>query len=47
VNLNRHPCSFCGKPCYRIAYIGHRLACVACFDRLAVKPALASTGGEA
>jgi hypothetical protein len=35
-----HPCSFCQKPCYRIAYIGHRLACVSCFDRLAVQPAL-------
>jgi hypothetical protein len=42
---DKHPCSFCGTPCYRIAYIGRRLACVECFRRLAVEPALA-TGGE-
>jgi hypothetical protein len=34
--LDRHACRFCGKPCYRICYIGTRLACVDCFKRLAV-----------
>jgi len=41
VNLDKHPCSFCQKPCYQICYIGHRLSCVECFLRLTVEPALA------
>jgi hypothetical protein len=27
----KHPCSRCGTPCFRIAYIGSRLVCVECF----------------
>lgn len=42
LNLDKHPCSFCGTPCYRICWIGSRLACVECFRRLAVEPALAA-----
>lgn len=34
--FDKHDCRFCGKPCYRICYIGDRLACVDCFKKLAV-----------
>lgn len=39
-SFEKHPCNFCGAPCYHVCYIGHRLACVRCFERLAVIPAL-------
>lgn len=46
MNLDKHPCSFCQKPCYQISYIGHRIACATCFERLAVQPALADAGKD-
>jgi hypothetical protein len=42
MSFDKHPCRFCGTACYRICYIGHRLACLDCFRRLAVEPALSA-----
>lgn len=38
---HKSPCHFCRTPCWHVCYIGHLLACVECFNRLAVQPALA------
>ena len=32
--LEKHPCSKCGQPCFRIAYAGHRLICIDCLTRI-------------
>lgn len=36
----KRPCAWCGGPCFRICYIGHRLACRECFKRLTAEGVL-------
>lgn len=36
LRLDQVPCSECGTPTFRIAYVGDRVVCPQCFGRLAV-----------